>query len=235
MAMIELTDVTIRSGPFLLNHVNLTVGSGSYAVLMGGTGQGKTTLLEAICGLRQVTGGKVVICGQEMTRWKSADRGIGYVPQDLALFPTMTVREHLEFALRIRRVDRSTTRQRVEELSEVLGIERLLDRRTRHLSGGEGQRVALGRALAFQPQVLLLDEPLNALDETTRNRLCELLGTLQRQRQLTILHITHNREEAIALADQLFVIEAHQICERDLSFLQTTGSDVVDLNEGVLR
>lgn len=233
--MIELTDVTIHSGPFRLGEVSLTVAAGRYAVLMGGTGQGKTTLLEAICGLRHVVGGKVVICGTEMTSWKSADRGIGYVPQDLALFPTMTVREHLEFALRIRRVERSVIRQRVHELAEVLGIERLLSRHTGHLSGGEGQRVALGRALAFRPQVLLLDEPFNALDEATRSRLCELLGSLQRQHQLTVLHITHSRIEAIALADQLFVIEAHQIREQSLSSLQTHALTEVDLIEGAPR
>ncbi|HEY0981079.1 MULTISPECIES: ABC transporter ATP-binding protein [unclassified Schlesneria] len=230
--MIELIDVTIRSGPFQLSHVNLTVESGRYGILMGGTGQGKTTLLEAICGLRQVTAGKVVICGDEMTKWKSANRGIGYVPQDLALFPTMTVREHLEFALRIRRMDPVTIRQRVHDLSEVLGIKGLLDRRTQHLSGGEGQRVALGRALAFQPQVLLLDEPLNALDEQTRNRLCDLLRSLQRERQLTVLHITHSRAEAVALADQLFVMEANQITERPLSNLTGPGPVAADRPEG---
>lgn len=218
--MIELRDVTIRSGPFVLNEVNLSVPQGGYAILMGRTGEGKTTILEAICGLRTVAAGRVVIGGVDVTRWKPADRGIGYVPQDLALFPTMTVRGHLEFALRIRRADRATLRDRVAELSHVLGIEKLLDRHIRHLSGGEAQRVALGRALAFEPQILLLDEPLAALDETTRERLCELLRSIQRDRGLTTLHITHNRAEARALADSLFVIESRQVAERPIEQLE---------------
>lgn len=217
--MIELCNVSIRSGPFVLSDVNLTVPTGGYAVLMGATGQGKTTIVEAICGLRTVERGSVVIGGVDVTRFKPADRGIGYVPQDLALFPTMTVREHLEFALRIRRVQRTLIRDQVAELSHVLGIEGLLARRVHHLSGGEAQRVALGRALAFEPRVVLMDEPLKALDETTRDRLCELLRSVQRQRGLTALHITHSRTEARALADSLLVIESRRVSEHPLTLL----------------
>lgn len=222
--MIELRDVSIRSGPFELSNINMVVPQGAYAVLMGGTGQGKTTIVEAICGLRTVIGGQVIIDGEDVTTWKPADRGIGYVPQDLALFPTMTVRGHLEFALRVRRVDQPTIRNRVEQLSGVLGIESILDRRIRHLSGGEAQRVALGRALAFEPRILLLDEPLSSLDEATRDRLCQLLRSVQRETGLTTLHITHNRAEARFLADTLFVIESRQIVQHPTAQLEPVGT-----------
>ena len=212
--MIELDDVTLCSGPFTLSALRLSVPEGTYAVLMGGTGQGKTTILEAICGLRSVTRGRIVVDGNDMTRWKPGDRGIGYVPQDLALFPMMTVRGHLEFALRLRRFSAATIRQRVAELAHVLGIEPLLDRHVTHLSGGEAQRVALGRALSFRPRLLLLDEPLTALDETTRDRLCELLSTVQKEAGLTTLHITHSRAEARQLAEKLFVLENGAVGER---------------------
>lgn len=230
--MIELRNVTIRSGPFVLSEISLSVPQGGYAILMGGTGQGKTTILEAICGLRTVEKGQVLVCGVDVTRWKPADRGIGYVPQDLALFPTMTVREHLEFALRIRRADRALIQSRVAELSHVLGIEKLLDRHIHHLSGGEAQRVALGRALAFDPQILLLDEPLNALDESTRDRLCELLRKVQRDRGLTTLHITHSRVEARLVADQLFIIESRRVAERPTTLLAADDGGLAAENRG---
>lgn len=217
--MIELHDITIRSGPFSLTNVGLSIPEGTYAVLMGGTGQGKTTILEAICGLRSVTRGRVILNGDDMTRWKPGDRGVGYVPQDLALFPMMTVRGHLEFALRVRHCSRGLIRERVAELAHVLGIEPLLGRRVTNLSGGEAQRVALGRALSFRPRVLLLDEPLNALDEATRDRLCDLLRSIQKQSGLTTLHITHSRAEARALAEKLFVLESGQLRERPLTEL----------------
>lgn len=223
--MIELCKVSIRSGTFVLSDVTLSVPTGGYGVLMGSTGQGKTTIAEAICGLRTVERGSVVVAGVNVTRFKPADRGIGYVPQDLALFPTMTVREHLEFALRIRRAAPALIRDRVAELSHVLGIEGLLARSVYHLSGGEAQRVALGRALAFNPRVLLMDEPLKALDETTRDRLCELLRSIQRQRGLTTLHITHSRTEARALADRLLVIESRRVTERPLTVLTARDDD----------
>jgi ABC-type sugar transport system ATPase subunit len=212
--MIQLKDLSIRSGPFALTGINLSVPEGAYAVLMGGTGQGKTTILEAICGLRTVTAGRVVLCGTDVTRHKPADRGVGYVPQDLGLFPMMTVRGHLEFALKVRRASSVVIRQRVQELAEVLGIASLLDRHVRHLSGGEAQRVALGRALSFHPRVLVLDEPFNALDEATRDRLCELLRSIQRSSGLTTLHVTHSRSEARLVADKLIVLAKGKLAER---------------------
>src|SRR4029453_14351477 len=153
--MVELDNVTIRSGPFTLAGVSLSVAAGQYAVLMGKTGEGKTTILEAICGLREVTAGRILLDGTEVTELPPADRGVGYVPKDLALFSTLTVRDHLEFALRVRSAAAVTISDRVTEFAELLGISQLLDRLPRGLSGGESQRVALGRALAFHPRVLL--------------------------------------------------------------------------------
>jgi molybdate/tungstate transport system ATP-binding protein len=209
--VVELDNVTIRSGPFALSGVSFVVPEGQYAVLMGKTGQGKTTILEAICGLRSVTSGSIRLEGTDVTRLHPADRGVGYVPQDLALFPTLTVKEHLEFALQIRRAPISTIKERVNELAELLGICHLLDRLPRGLSGGESQRVALGRALAFQPQVLLLDEPLSALDEETRHEMYELLKRVQRQTGVTTLHVTHSKAEARALAQRLLVLDNGQV------------------------
>ena len=223
--MIELRDLTIRSGPFALTSMNLSISEGTYAVLMGGTGQGKTTILEAICGLRTVASGRVFLNGHDMTHWKPGDRGVGYVPQDLALFPMMTVRGHLEFALRVRHYSAAMINERVAELAHVLGIESLLARRVTNLSGGESQRVALGRALSFRPRVLLLDEPLNALDEATRDRLCELLRAVQKQTGLTTLHVTHSRVEARQLADKFFALESGQLREQPLTQLNPLSTE----------
>jgi len=222
--MIELDDVTLRSGPFVLANVSAVVPAGAYCVLMGETGRGKTTILEAICGLRPVAAGRILLDGTDVTRWKPAARNIGYVPQDLALFPTMTVREHLEFALRLRNATAATIRARVDELADVLDIGPLLGRRMQGLSGGESQRVALGRALSFRPRLLLLDEPLNALDESTRDRLCELLRTVHRTGDLTTLHITHNRAEAAQVAERLLILADGTLRQRPLGDLQLLDS-----------
>ena len=199
--MIELAGIDMQLGKFSLRDISLSVAAGQYAVLMGRTGCGKTSLLEAICGLRRVSAGTIRIAGVDMTGWSPADRGIGYVPQDLALFPTLTVTEHLQFALRLRRWTHSAIQSRTAELASVLGIEHLLGRRVQALSGGEAQRTALGRALSFQPQVLLLDEPLSALDEQTRQEMFRLLQTVKQATGVSTLHVTHNQQEADELAD----------------------------------
>lgn len=212
--MIELKQVSVRSGSFSINNVSLRIEAGQYAVLMGKTGMGKTTILEAICGLRKVASGLIYIQATDVTRWSPSDRQIGYVPQDLALFPTLNVRAHFEFALRLRRASTIEIKQRTDELSEVLGVGHLLDRRIQGLSGGEAQRVALGRALAARPAVLLLDEPLSALDQATRNEMHEWLLKIKHATGVTTLHVTHNIEEAEALADRRLALIDGQIVEQ---------------------
>lgn len=202
--MIQLEGVSIRAGEFKLNDISLEVPSGGYAVLMGRTGRGKTTILETICGLRKVTAGKISIGSVDVTDWLPGDRQVGYVPQDLALFPTLTVAEHLAFALRLRKHPEGFIEARIESLAEVLGITMLLKRKVQALSGGESQRVALGRALSFRPSVLLLDEPLSALDESTRSEMQELLRKVKETTGVTTLHVTHNQQEADALADHRY-------------------------------
>ncbi len=205
--MIELQDVAIQAGDFSLQGISFRIEPGQYAVLMGRTGKGKTTILESICGLRTITSGKVLIDGVDVTRWMPADREIGYVPQDLALFPTLTVRQHFEFALQLRSMSLPAIRHRTDELADVLGVTHLLGRSIQGLSGGESQRVALGRALSFRPGVLLLDEPLSALDEVTRGEMHTLLRRVKEATGVTTLHVTHSSEEAEALADRCLVLE----------------------------
>lgn len=211
--MIRFDAVSWHAGAFRLDAVSFTVPAGSYGVLMGRTGCGKTTLLEILCGLRRPAGGRVFIGERDVTDLPPGERGIGYVPQDGAMFPTMTVREQLGFALAIRKRPAAEIAARVKELSEALGISALLDRRPQHLSGGERQRVALGRALAAKPSLLLLDEPLSALDEELRDDLAILLKRLQRELALTALHITHSRHEAEQLADVRLRMEAGRVTE----------------------
>jgi len=211
--MIRLEAIGWRAGAFRLENVSFTVPAGSYAVLMGRTGSGKTTLLEIICGLRRPHAGRVFIAGLDVTDAPPAARGVGYVPQDGAMFPAMTVREQLGFALRLRRRPAAEIAARVDQLAAELGIAALLDRLPPHLSGGERQRVALGRALAARPQVLVLDEPLSALDEELRDDLAALLRRAQREYGLTALHITHSRAEAALVADVLFSLADGRIRE----------------------
>ena len=206
--VIVVKNLSLKAGKFALADVNFTVPRGAYGILMGKTGSGKTTILETVCGLRRAEAGQVLLDDRDVTRLKPAQRGVGYVPQDGALFETMTVREHLEFALRIRRWDVDAIARRVDELADLLGIAHLLDRKPHGLSGGESQRVSLGRALAFRPKILCLDEPLSALDDDTRATMIGLLKTVQRETGVTALHVTHNRHEAEQLADCRLIIEA---------------------------
>lgn len=202
--MICLEHVSVQAGSFTLAGACLMVPSRGYAVLMGKTGSGKTTLLEAICGLRKVAAGRIQLMDRDVTHLKPAARGVGYVPQDRALFPSLTVREHLCFSLRIRHWTDDDMAARVRELSEWLGLDRLLERTPHGLSGGEAQRVALGRALAFRPAVLLFDEPLTALDTQTKSDIIALLRTVRSHTGATILHVTHDLHEARTLADCIF-------------------------------
>jgi ABC-type sugar transport system ATPase subunit len=213
--MIQLENISARCGDFSLSNVSLTVEAGRYGALMGRTGCGKTTVLEAIAGLKPITSGRIILGGRDVTNVRPAMRGIGYVPQDGALFPSMSVREHLAFALKIRREKQAAIRGRVAELAQLLGIEPILERSPLGLSGGERQRVALGRALSFRPEILLLDEPLSAVDEDTREEMYELLCRVQNETRVTALHVTHNSAEARVLAQSLFVIRDGKIIKEE--------------------
>jgi molybdate/tungstate transport system ATP-binding protein len=211
--MIQVKDLSVKLGHFELHNVNMVIQSGNYGVLMGKTGCGKTTVLEAICGLRHVRNGNITLCGLDVTNLKPAERCIGFVPQEGSIFTTMSVRKNIGFALSIRRWSRKEIDRRVNEIAEAVGITHLLKRMPHGLSGGERQRIALARALAFQPDVLCLDEPLSALDYDTRSDMCDLLKTIVKEMNVTALHITHNRNEAARLADQIFLFEDGQIVE----------------------
>ena len=217
--MISLEGISIRAGAFALDDVSFSVPAGTYGVLMGPTGSGKTTLIEIICGLRTPHSGRVLVNGADVTRESPGNRGIGYVPQDGALFPTFTVRQQLAFALRVRRRPADEIDRRITELAGLLGIAPLLDRKPAGLSGGERQRIALGRALAARPGVLLLDEPLSALDETTRDDMRDLLKSVQREHAVSVLHVTHDRADAAALADVVLVLSNGRVRTADVTKL----------------
>ncbi|HEY3322117.1 MAG TPA: ATP-binding cassette domain-containing protein [Planctomycetota bacterium] len=211
--MIRVSNLHVHAGAFSLCDVSFEIDAGQYVALMGKTGAGKTTLIECICGLREIKNGSIELHGRDVTALRPGERGIGYVPQDIALFSTMTVFENLAFAMHVRKQPDQVIGQRVEYLAEMLGIAALLDRRTHGLSGGEAQRVALGRALAAGPGVLCLDEPLNALDSQTHEQICTLLKRVSRETGVTTLHVTHNLDEARRLADRTLLLENGKITE----------------------
>jgi ABC-type sugar transport system ATPase subunit len=202
--VIEVRDLAIQQGRFRLEGISFNVPRGAYGVLMGKTGSGKTTLLEAIAGLRRPSAGRILLGERDVTDLDPADRNAGYVPQDGALFRTMTVRQNLAFALAIRREPQELVDKRVAELAGWLELNHLLDRRAVGLSGGETQRIALGRALAHGPPVLLMDEPLASLDEETRERLIGVFRTIRAHYDVTVLHVSHSRHEAEQLGDVVF-------------------------------
>jgi ABC-type sugar transport system ATPase subunit len=202
--MLALENLSIANGTFRLDGISLQVAAGEYAVLMGRTGCGKTTLLEVIAGLRPQTAGRIVIGGRDVSEEPPACRGVGYVPQDAALFNAMSVADNLAFALRIRRLPDEVIDERVGRMAAQLGISPLLDRSPKSLSGGEKQRVAIGRALIFSPPLLVLDEPLSALDDETRSQMHELLSRVLAHSPTTVLHVTHNLSVAEALADNVY-------------------------------
>jgi len=199
--MIRTEELTFRVGTFQLDRLTIDIPAGKYFVLLGPPGAGKSIFLECLCGLRRVDSGRVFLAGQDVTHTEPRRRGIGYVPQDYALFPHLSVTQNIAFGLRLRRYEHSELTTRIKDITQLLGIQHLLPRRITGLSGGEQQRVALARALVLQPKILLLDEPVCALDEAMRQEVCVQLLRIQRQLQLTVVHVSHNLEEAFSVAD----------------------------------
>jgi len=204
--MITLQNLYLRVGTFRIDNLNLDLQEKQIHVLLGPTGSGKTLVLESIIGLRRFQGGKILIGGKEVQNLPPEKREISYVPQDLALFPHLTVRENLLYGLRAQNKARNGTDSHLNRLIDTLRIGHLLARYPHGLSGGEKQRVALGRALAPAPKLLLLDEPLAALDPALKSEIQQLLLSLHRSLQFTALHVTHDLDEAYLLGDAVTVL-----------------------------
>jgi sulfate transport system ATP-binding protein len=211
---ITLDQVTKRyQGSPVVNDVSLEVGEGEFYVLLGPSGSGKSTLLRAIAGLTGVDHGRISLHGDDVTHVSARRRGVGFVFQNYALFRHMTVGENIEFALRVRRMRADDRRQRRKELLRLVALEGMDDRLPTQLSGGQQQRVAVARALAHKPAVLLLDEPFGALDAKIREELRRTIRQVQRELKITTVLVTHDQEEAFALADRIGVMNLGRLLE----------------------
>lgn len=211
--MIRTCGLTKSLGEFHLSDVSVDIEGGQYFVLIGPTGAGKTIFVECIAGLIDPDEGEIWLGEHFVNRLRPEERGVGYVPQDYALFNHMSVRENIRFGLKARKAHSSKVKEKEEQLTALLGISHLLHRRPHTLSGGEKQRVALARALATDPEVLLLDEPLSALDENTRENLCRELTSIHAQLQTTTVHVSHNFDETLAVATSVGVINRGKLLQ----------------------
>lgn len=209
---VVLRGVTKRFGEMLaVDHVDLTVPGGSYVVLLGPSGCGKTTLLRMIGGHESIDEGEFLLDGMRTNDVPPAKRDISTVFQHYGLFPHKSVRDNVEFGLKMRGQSKDARRKRADEALAFLDLTTMADRKPRQLSGGQQQRVALARALVTEPTVLLLDEPLGDLDRLLQLRMRVELRSLQRRLQITFIHVTHNQEEALAIADQIVVMQDGRI------------------------
>jgi ABC-type sugar transport system ATPase subunit len=210
--VIALQDVRRQWGPFSL-RVTLSAEAGQYLVILGPSGCGKSLLLGTVAGLYLPRSGRVLLDGRDVTDAPTEERGLGFVFQRSALFPHLSVRANIAFGLRSRRWTRADRRARVDELVTTLGLQEVLERPVPALSGGESQKVAIARALAPRPPVLLLDEPLSLVDHNARLELQEELRRIHAELGITALHVTHNREEARTLGRRCAVMLGGRIVQ----------------------
>jgi sulfate/thiosulfate transport system ATP-binding protein len=209
---IDVHSVSKRFGDFsALERVTLQVSEGSLSALLGPSGSGKSTLLRIVAGLETPDSGRVLIDGNDVTYTRPQDRGIGFVFQHYAAFAHMTVRQNVAFGLSIRKRPREEIRARVDELLSLVGLTTWAEQRPHQLSGGQRQRMALARALAVEPRVLLLDEPFGALDANVRADLRRWLRRLHDEQGVTTVLVTHDQEEAMEVADSIAVMNEGQI------------------------
>jgi len=211
--MIRLEHISLQRGSFNLNDISLDVQSGRYYFLMGPSGAGKTLILEIIAGLKVPGSGRVLLNDNDITDTRAEDRNIGFVYQDYSLFPHYTVRKNVAFGMKMQGKSLSDQEKNVQRLLQQFGISHLADRYPTTLSGGEKQRVALARALAIDPPVLLLDEPFAALDPVSREECMQGLKDLHHDNGITILQVSHSRDEVYSLADEVALIDHGSILQ----------------------
>jgi len=213
---LEIQDAVVSYGSAepVLKGVSLSVNSGEFIALLGASGCGKTTLLRAISGFVQLSAGAIRVSGVDIAGLPPDKREMAMVFQSYALWPHMTTAQNIGYGLRLRRKSRSDISQRVGELLSMLGLEGLGERKVTQLSGGQRQRVALGRALAVNPRILLLDEPLSNLDARVRAQMRHEIKAIQQNLGITAIHVTHDREEAMVMADRIVILNEGHIVQQ---------------------
>lgn len=205
--MLEVSRLNVFYGTrHIINNLSFDVPTGHTLAIVGATGVGKSTLLHAVCGLTRIANGEIHVDGHDVSRLPTHKRGIGLVSQSGDLFPSMTVRENIEFGLRMKKMPPARRQSRVSEMLELVHLTHLLDRHIGDLSGGEARRVALARALAPEPRVLLLDEPLTGLDQQTHAKLSADLAETLKNTQITAVLVTHDLVDAQTLAQKILAL-----------------------------
>ena len=212
MAEVELRSVTKSWGAEpAVDGVSFTLRKGGLAALLGPSGCGKSTTLRLIAGLEAVTSGSILIAGRDVTGVSPARRNVSMVFQSYALFPHLSVAENIVFGLKVRRVPAAVRMARLERVTNILGLDKLLDRKPSQLSGGQQQRVALGRAIVAETPVCLMDEPLSNLDAQLRVEMRREIRTLQQRLGITMLYVTHDQLEAMTMADQVVLMRSGRV------------------------
>ncbi len=247
MASVTFRDIEKSYGKVKVLHgLGFDIQDGEFVVLVGPSGCGKSTLLRMLAGLEEITGGEIMIDDKVVNDLESKDRDIAMVFQSYALYPHMTVRENMGFSLRLRRADKQTTDQRVDNAARILNLDTLLDRYPRELSGGQRQRVAMGRAIVRDPKVFLFDEPLSNLDAKLRVAMRAEIKSLHQRLKTTTVYVTHDQIEAMTMADRIVVMHDGLIeqigtplelfdCPHNLFVAQFIGSPAMNVFAGTLR
>src|SRR5919108_772406 len=213
-AALDITDLEVSYGETLvLKKISLAVAAGEFVALLGPSGCGKTTLLRAVSGFVPVNAGRIAVAGRDITYAPPDKRGMAMVFQSYALWPHMSTAQNLGYGLKLRRVSKPEIAQRVAEILAMLKLEGFGERNVTQLSGGQRQRVALGRALAISPELLLLDEPLSNLDARIREEVRHEIKALQHKLGITTIHVTHDREEAMVMANRIAILDAGRIAQ----------------------
>jgi len=203
---LHIESLNLRLGNFSLRDINLTCDKGEYHILLGPTGSGKSSLMRSILGLNKINKGEIYLNNKNIAGELPENRRMGYVPQNYALFPHLNAEENIRFGLYSRKIPSHEADSLVSRLCEILNIEMLRERKVRNLSGGEKQKVAIGRALATQPEIILLDEPFSSIDESAKRNLWIELKEIINEVGITAFHITHNLEEAYSMGERLSIL-----------------------------
>ncbi len=212
MAVITLRNVSKSFGSVnVIGNCNLTIGEGELVIFVGPSGSGKSTLLRLVAGLEDVSGGQILIDGEDVTKLGPAERQLSMVFQSYALYPTKTVRQNMSFGLEVARLPKAEIKERVDRVAGILKLDELMDRKPRALSGGQRQRVAIGRAIVREPVAFLFDEPLSNLDAALRVDMRIEIAKLHQRLKATMIYVTHDQVEAMTLADKIVVLDKGDI------------------------